>query len=99
MTCIAIYGFRGLYFALFEEARVPFAVTGTAAGLVSLLGYSPDIFVSLVGGALIDRSPGVAGHQQFFWFIAAFSALGIIATVAFGRMSRRASPPARSSAQ
>ena len=80
ITCIAIFGFRGLYFALLEEAQVPKAVTGTAVGFVSVLGFSPDIFVSYVGGVLIDASPGLAGHQHFFMFLAAFSALGLLAS-------------------
>lgn len=88
LTCIAIFGFRGLYFALFEEARVPAAVTGTAVGLVSVIGYTPDIFVTLVAGILIDRTPGLVGHQQFFMFLAAFSTVGLIASVALNRILR-----------
>jgi sugar phosphate permease len=93
LTCIAIYALRGVYFALFEEASVPTSVTGTAVGLVSVIGYTPDIFVSLVGGMLLDASPGVAGHQQFYLFMAAFAALGLLAAVAFERLTRPAAAP------
>jgi nitrate/nitrite transporter NarK len=79
LACSAIFGLRGLYFALLEEARVPAAVTGTAVGIVSVLGFTPDIFVSYVGGVLLDRSPGLAGHQHFFWFLAVFAAIGLTA--------------------
>jgi nitrate/nitrite transporter NarK len=79
IACSAIFGLRGLYFALFEEAKVPAAVTGTAVGIVSVLGFTPDIFVSYVGGVLLDRSPGLIGHQHFFWFLAAFAATGLAA--------------------
>jgi nitrate/nitrite transporter NarK len=89
VTCLAMFGLRGVYFALFEEAEVPTVVTGTAVGLVSLIGYTPDVFVSLVAGILVDRSPGVAGHQHFFWFLAGFAALGLVATFAFVRSTRR----------
>ncbi len=74
----AIFGLRALYYALFEEAKVPTAVTGTAVGLVSVLGFSPDIFVSYVGGVLLDRSPGLTGHQHYFYFLAAFAAIGLL---------------------
>jgi len=74
----AIFGLRALYYALFEEAKVPTAVTGTAVGLVSVLGYTPDIFVSYAGGVLLDRSPGLAGHQHYFYFLAAFAAIGLL---------------------
>ena len=82
----AMFGLRALYYALFEESRIPAAVTGTAVGLVSVVGYTPDIFVSYVGGVLLDRSPGLTGHQHYFWFLAAFAALGL--AVAYGLMRR-----------
>ncbi len=85
----AVFGLRGLYFALFQEAKVPAAVTGTAVGLVSVLGFTPDIFVSYFGGVLLDRSPGLAGHQHFFLFLAAFAALGVITSYTVTRMLHR----------
>jgi nitrate/nitrite transporter NarK len=85
LACSAIFGLRGLYFALFEEAKVPAAVTGTAVGIVSVLGFTPDIFVTYIGGVLLDRSPGLAGHQHFFWFLAAFAATGFVASYALMR--------------
>jgi nitrate/nitrite transporter NarK len=85
-ACSAIFGLRALYFALFQEARVPVAVTGTAVGLVSVLGFTPDIFVSYVGGILLDRSPGLPGHQHFFLFLSAFAALGVITSFVLMRM-------------
>lgn len=85
ITCAAIFGLRGLYFALFEEARVPLAVTGTAVGIVSVVGFTPDIFVALVGGILLDRSPGLLGHQHYFMFLATFAFLGVIASLSLLR--------------
>jgi sugar phosphate permease len=86
LGAMAFFGLRGLYFALFEEARVPAAVTGTAVGFVSVVGYTPDIFVAFVAGVLIDRSPGVAGHQHFFWFLSAFAFLGVVASYGLMRL-------------
>lgn len=84
----AIFGLRSLYYALFEEAEVPAAVTGTAVGLVSVIGYTPDIFVSYVGGVLLDNSPGLAGHQHYFYFLAAFAALGLLVSYTLMRRLR-----------
>ena len=87
ISCVAMFGLRGVYFALFEEAAVPRMATGTAVGLVSVIGYTPDIFVGLVAGVLLDRSPGVVGHQHFFLFLAGFAALGLVATLLFQRLN------------
>ncbi len=91
VTSAAMFGLRGLYFALLEEARIPAAVTGTAVGLVSVIGFTPDIFVAWVGGMLLDASPGLAGHRHFFAFLAVFAAAGIVASAALlVRVRRRA---------
>lgn len=86
LAALMINGLRGLYFALFEEARVPASVTGTAVGIVSFIGYTPDVFVALVGGILLDRSPGLPGHQHYFMFLAIFAAIGVITSFALMRM-------------
>ena len=97
VTCAAIFGLRGVYFALFQEAAVPITATGTAVGLVSVIGYTPDIFVNLLAGWLLDRTPGVEGHQHFFACLMASSALGLLATLTFRRSPRPGAPPRRTS--
>lgn len=89
ISCAAVFGLRGVYFALFQEASVPLPATGTAVGLVSVLGYTPDVFVNLVAGWLLDRSPGIAGHRHFFTFLGIFALTGLIATVAFRRATAK----------
>ena len=81
IACTAIFGLRGLYFAIFEEARIPVALTGTAVGVVSIIGYTPDVFTALIAGILIDASPGVEGHQNFFVFLSVFAALGALTSL------------------
>jgi len=89
VTCAAVFGLRGIYFALFEEGSVPIEATGTAVGLVSVIGYTPDVFVALTAGWLLDRSPGVTGHQHFFLFLGAFAAIGLLASLLFRVEVRR----------
>jgi hypothetical protein len=51
-----------------------------------VIGFTPDIFVAYVGGILLDRSPGLVGHQHYFMFLAAFAALGVIVSYVLMRM-------------
>lgn len=74
----AMFGLRALYYALMEESRVPLSLTGTAVGLISVVGFTPDVFVAYTGGMLLDRSPGITGHQHYFWFLAGFAAFGLL---------------------
>lgn len=82
-TSLGIYALRGIYFALLQEAKIPLAVTGSAVGLVSVIGFTPDIFMGPLIGFLIDRSPGPLGHQQVFLVLSFFALAGLSATIAF----------------
>jgi len=89
VTCAAAFGLRGVYFALMDEARIPNRMTGTAVGLISMIGFLPEIFIAPLTGWLLDRSPGLAGHHDVFMLLAGIAALGILATVALARQSSR----------
>jgi sugar phosphate permease len=91
VACVAVYGLRGVYFALFEQASVPVAATGTAVGIVSVVGYTPDIFSGVVLGVILDANPGVLGHQLYFAVTAAVAGVGLLATVVFVRTATSSS--------
>jgi nitrate/nitrite transporter NarK len=81
IASLAVFAMRGIYFALLEEGGVPVAVTGTAAGIVSAVGFTPDIFMPLLGGMLLDTFPGVPGYRYFFLTVAGFCSVGLIASL------------------
>jgi nitrate/nitrite transporter NarK len=84
---LGIFGLRGLYFAIMEEGRIPLAYTGSAVGFVSLIGYTPDVFMAPLMGFLLDSAPGAAGHQHVFWVVTGFAVAGLLASQAFRRLS------------
>jgi MFS family permease len=89
-TGVGIYALRGVYFALLAEGAVPLAFTGSAIGVVSLVGFTPDVFMGPLMGLLLDNSPGVLGHQHVFAVVAVFGVIGLAATLAFRRVTQRA---------
>lgn len=88
-TSAGIFALRGLYFAITQEGKVPLKYMGTAVGLISILGYTPDIFFGPLMGHLLDSNPGPAGHQNVFLVLAGFSVLGILAGFIFRLVTRR----------
>lgn len=80
ITASGVYAARCLYFAVMEKGRIPLELTGTAVGLISLIGYTPDIFAGPAMGYLLDGSKGITGHQQVFWILAVFSLIGGMAS-------------------
>ena len=81
ITFIAVYALRGVYFALLEETKVSGKLTGTAVGLISVIGYTPDAFFNSLAGRILDASPGLKGYQHFYLVLAVFSVVGLLATL------------------
>jgi len=79
VVATGVYAARSLYFAVMERGQIPLVLTGTAVGLISLIGYTPDIFAGPAMGFLLENSPGEVGHQHVFWMLALFSFIGGIA--------------------
>ncbi len=76
LTFAAVYALRGIYFALLEQSKLNFSTTGAAVGLISLVGYTPDIFFSSLTGRILDANPGFVGFQNYFLVLAGISILG-----------------------
>ncbi len=88
-TAVGTYAIRALYFAVFNEGRVPLKITGTAVGIISIVGYTPDIFATPIMGYLLDTYPGITGHQYVFMILVLFSLLGLIASIKFSKISSK----------
>lgn len=89
VVATGVYAARSLYFAVMERGKIPLVLTGTAVGLISLVGYTPDIFAGPAMGYLLDNSPGEAGHQHVFWMLALFSLIGGIAAWYYFRLYKK----------
>lgn len=78
-TSLGIYGLRGLYYALFQESRIPLSITGSAIGFISVIGYTPDVFMGPLTGVILDNNPGELGHQYLFGVVVIFGIIGLVA--------------------
>ena len=93
ITFVAVYALRGIYFSLVEESGLRASDTGTAVGLISVVGFAPDIFFGALTGRLLDANPGVVGFQHYFGLMACISIAGMLAALALAwrlRSCRRA---------
>jgi len=78
VTFIAVFAIRGVYFALIEENGFPETGTGTAVGITSVIGFTPDIFFAPMAGRILDASPGIQGHQYYFLMLTAIAVCGMV---------------------
>lgn len=88
VSFFAVFALRGVYFALLEENKVPAFLTGTVAGTVSFVGFTPEIFFGPITGRILDATPGVGGHQNYYLFLAGVAAIGIVVVVWLLRLQR-----------
>ena len=86
VASLAVFALRGIYFALLEEGGIPMIITGTATGFISMIGFTPDIFMPLIGGVLLDNLPSVEGYRIFFLIVAGICGLGLMAALMIYRM-------------
>lgn len=87
-TFVAVYALRGVYFALFEESNISRNLTGTTVGLISVIGFTPDIFFNSIAGRILDASPGIKAYHHFYLFLCLFAAIGMAATFLLTRRSK-----------
>jgi sugar phosphate permease len=85
VTFVAVYALRGIYFSLIEESRVDRRVTGSAVGLISVLGFTPDVFFAAITGRILDANPGLVGFQHYFLLLAMISVAGMGLTLVLAR--------------
>ena len=89
LMALGVYSVRVLYFAAMEEGKIPLALTGTAIGFISIVGYTPDIFSGPMIGVLLDNNPGELGHQYVFLVLAGFTLIGLITSITFYRINSK----------
>lgn len=73
------YAVRGIFWSTLESCDVSNKIKGLAIGAISLVGYSPDIYLPLLSGHLLETYPGKQGYAIYFGAIAAMGLLGALA--------------------
>ncbi|MDD7912992.1 hypothetical protein [Polaribacter ponticola] len=80
---LGTYALRGLYFAIIEETKTPIQLTGTLVGIISVVGFTPDIFMSLFVGYMLGENPTIIEYQHLFSYFSIIPIIGLLATIGF----------------
>ena len=80
---LGTYSLRGLYFAIIEETKTPIQMTGTLVGIISVVGFTPDIFMSLFTGYVLGENPTIVEYQYLFTTFTIVPIIGLLAALGF----------------
>ena len=80
---LGTYSLRGLYFAIIEETKIPLQLTGTLVGIISVVGFTPDIFMSLFVGYMLGKDPTLVEYQNLYSLFTIIPMIGLLAAIGF----------------
>lgn len=89
MVGLMIYTVRGLYWSLLGECKIDEKVLGLAIGVVSFIGYLPDILMPLVNIELFKTLGPNGGYNGYFIFCACAAILAIFMTLVFKKSVKK----------
>ena len=72
---------KGTMFATVSEVEIPKYLTGSAVGIVTLLGWTPDLFMSTLFGSWLDKY-GDGGYRYIFIYLIGMCVLCIATNIA-----------------
>lgn len=81
IPALGVYAIRALYFTVLEQAKIPIQITGTAVGIISIIGYSPELFIGQIQGFFLDQQEGVRGFQYLFILLFISSIIGLVCSI------------------
>ncbi|MDD3251655.1 MAG: MFS transporter [Lachnospiraceae bacterium] len=80
---------RGTYYATTDEIGVPIVMAGAAAGILSIVGNTPDLFIFTLYGHFMDAYPGALGYRYIFITMIVFALLGVACCFLLSNMVRK----------
>jgi MFS family permease len=86
---VLTYAIRGLYWAILDNCNIPMHVTGLAIGVISLIAYTPDIFLPQINSFIAARYEGITVYNIYFGYIAVMGLIGTLAALKLKKMTSK----------
>ena len=86
---ILLYAIRGTYWSLLGDCKIDNSIVGTAIGVISVVGYMPDIVLPIFNSSLFKIFGGNGGYNAYFIASAVMGIIGVILIITFNKMTTR----------
>lgn len=83
LTGLFVYMTRGTYWSLLGKSKIDVAIMGTAIGVVSFIGYLPDIAIPQMNTYLWDTLGNEGGYQAYFVVSAVIGLIGVFVSMIY----------------
>lgn len=87
---MCLYSVKALYFATIDEVLVPKKLAGTASGIISLIGYCPEIFMYVWVGKIVESGSGLSGYHTVFKWMIGFAVVGFLCAMLLQYLTKKA---------
>lgn len=89
VLAIFLYAIRGTYWSILGDDGYSNIVMGTAIGVISLIGYLPDIILPQFNSMLFNNFGDKGGYNAYFIASAGMAVAGIIFAFIYGRLQKK----------
>jgi MFS family permease len=86
---IFLYAIRGTYWSLLGDYKIEAALLGTAIGVISFIGYLPDIILPQYNSFLWATFGGNGGYNAYFISSAVIGLVGVALVFIFGKLVKK----------
>ena len=87
---VFLYAIRGTYWSILGQSKIEAAMMGTAIGLISFIGYLPDIILPQMNTFLWNTFGPNGGYNAYFIVSAIFGVAGVLIVVLYNRLHKPA---------
>ena len=77
ISMAAVFALRGIYFCYLQETKIPTNIIGFSVGIISLIGFFPDVYIGPLFGYFLDAYSKVEAFNLCYLFLLILSIIGL----------------------
>ena len=80
---------RSVQFATMTQVDIPLHLIGTASGIISIIGYFPDVFGYTLCGMVMEKFAPIIAYRVIFTGLVACGIMGMLVAIALHKYSKK----------
>ena len=89
ISMAAVFALRGIYFCYLQETKIPINIIGFSVGIISLIGFFPDVYIGPVFGYFLDTYSKVKAFNLCYIFLLILSLIGFYSALKLHKSKKK----------